>query len=83
MIMWMRVAGALALTWAAVGCLDYLGVTAIAGGRSGENAVNSGVQQTWARDAFWLTIFVVVMATALLAAARRGMGHLRRALAKA
>jgi hypothetical protein len=82
MTMWMRVAGALALTWAALGCLDYLGVTAFAGGRSGENAVHHGVQQAWARDLFWFAIFAVVMATALLAAARRGAGNLRRAIAR-
>jgi hypothetical protein len=82
MLMWMRVAGALALTWVALGCLDYLGVTAFAGGRSGEDAVHHGMQQTWARDLFWFAIFAVVMATAVLAAARRGVAHLRRATAR-
>lgn len=82
MTMWMRVAGALALTWAALGCLDYLGVTGFAGGRSGGNAVHHGAQQAWARDLFWFAIFAVVMATALLAAARRGMGNLRRAIVR-
>lgn len=80
MIMWVRVAGALALTWAALGCLDYFGVTAFLGGRSGDDAVHQEVQQTWARDLFWFAIFAVVMATALLAAARRGVGHLKNAL---
>jgi hypothetical protein len=84
MIMWIRVAGALALTWAALGCLDYFGVTALIGGRSGDDAVQHGAQQaTWARDLFWFAIFAVVMATALLAAARRGAMQLRRALARA
>lgn len=83
MIMWIRVAGALALTWAALGCLDYFGVTALIGGRSGDNAVQQGAQQTaWARDLFWFAIFAVVMATALLAAARRGATQLRAALAR-
>jgi len=81
MIMWIRVVGALALTWAALGCLDYLGVTAALGGRSGDDAVQHEAQQTWARDLFWFAIFAAVMATALLAAARRGAGRLRRALA--
>ncbi|THD81337.1 MAG: hypothetical protein E7812_04880 [Phenylobacterium sp.] len=83
MIMWVRVAGALALTWVALGCLDYLGVTALVGGRSGDDAVRHGASSTWARDLFWFAIFAVVMATALLAAARRGAGNLRRAFAKA
>jgi len=81
MIMWIRVVGAMALTWAALGCLDYFGVTAMLGGRSGDDAVRHQAQQTWTRDAFWLGIFAIVMATALLAAARRGAGQLRRALA--
>ena len=76
MIMWIRVAGALALTWAALGCLDYFGV-----GRTGDDAVHHEVQQTWSRDLFWFGIFAIVMATSLLAAARRGAGQLRRALA--
>jgi len=80
MIMWVRVAGALALTWAALGCLDYFGVTALLGGRSGDDAVHHEAQQTWARDLFWLAIFAAVMLTALLAAARRGAGRLKRAL---
>jgi hypothetical protein len=81
MIMWIRVAGALALTWAALGCFDYFGVAVLAGGRSGDDAVHHEAQQTWSRDLFWFGIFAIVMATALLAAARRGGGHLRRALA--
>jgi hypothetical protein len=79
--MWFRVAGALALTWAALGCLDYFGVTTLFAGRSGDDAVQHEAQQTWARDLFWFAIFAVVMATSLLAAARRGASHLKRALA--
>jgi hypothetical protein len=81
MMMWIRVAGALALTWAALGCLDRFGVLAALGGRSGDDAVQHDVQQTWTRDLFWFAIFAAVMATALLAAARRGASHLKRALA--
>jgi hypothetical protein len=81
MIMWFRVVGALALTWAALGCLDYFGAIALIGGRSGDEVQNP-IQQTWGRDLFWLTIFAVVMATALLAAARRGTGKLRHLLAE-
>jgi hypothetical protein len=76
MIMWIRLVGALALTWAALACLDYFGV-----GRTGDDAVHHEAQQTWSRDLFWFGIFAIVMATALLAAARRGAGYLRRALA--
>lgn len=83
MIMWIRVLGALALTWAALGCLDYFGVIALIGGRSGDDAVHNEAQQTWARDLFWLGIFAIVMATSLLAAARRGAGHLKRAVVDA
>jgi hypothetical protein len=43
--------------------------------------VHHEAQQTWSRDLFWFGIFALVMATALLAAARRGAGYLRRALA--
>ena len=81
MMMWIRVLGALALTWAALGCLDYFGVTALLGGRSGDDAVHHEAQQTWARDLFWFGIFAIVMATSLLAAARRGAGQLKRAFA--
>lgn len=83
MIMWIRVLGALAFTWAALGCLDYFGVIALIGGRSGDDAVHNEAQQTWARDLFWLGIFAIVMATSLLAAARRGAGHLKRAVVDA
>jgi hypothetical protein len=83
MVMWIRLAGALALTWAALGCLDYFGVTALITGRTGDEAVRHGAQQAWSRDLFWFAIFAVVMATALLAAARRGAAQLRRAVAVA
>ena len=75
--MWVRVAGALALTWALLGCLDFFGVSALLGGRSGDD-MQDHAQQTWSRDLFWFAIFWVVMATALLAAARRGGQRLRR-----
>ena len=83
MLMWTRVFGALALTWAALGCLDYFGVTALLGGRSGDEAVHHEAQQTWSRDLFWFGIFAIVMLTALLAAARRGAGPLKRVVVDA
>lgn len=82
MLMWTRVIGALALTWAALGALDYFGVTALLGGRSGDDTVHHQAQQTWTRDMFWFGIFAIVMLTALLAAARRGAGQLKRAVAR-
>ena len=77
MIMWVRVVSALAFTWAMLGCLDYFGISALLGGRSGDD-MQDHAQQTWSRDLFWVAIFWVVMATALLAAARRGGARLRR-----
>lgn len=81
MLMWTRVIGALALTWAALGALDYFEVTGLLGGRSGDDAVRHQAQQAWTRDLFWFGIFAIVMLTALLAAARRGAGQLKRAVA--
>lgn len=81
MLMWTRVIGALALTWAALGCLDYFGVTALLGGRSGDDAVHHEAQATWSRDLFWFGIFAIVMLTAVLAAARRGGEQMIRAVA--
>jgi len=75
MIMWLRLAGALVVTLGAIGALEYFGVSTLLGGRSAE------VQEaahTRARELFWLMIFFVVMATSLLAAARRWAGHFRR-----
>jgi F0F1-type ATP synthase membrane subunit c/vacuolar-type H+-ATPase subunit K len=74
MIMWLRLGGALLVTLAALGCLDYFGVWSILGGRSGEDAPETAHRT---RELFWLMIFWVVMATALLAAARRWTSYLR------
>jgi hypothetical protein len=76
MIMWLRLAGALVVTLAAIGALEYFGVSTLLGGRS--NEVQEAAH-TRARELFWLMIFFVVMATSLLAAARRWAGHFRRA----
>ena len=75
MIMWLRLAGAVLATLAALGALEYLGVSRLLGGRSADDA--SPAAQERARELFWMMIFVVVMATALLAAARRWAGHFR------
>jgi hypothetical protein len=73
MIMWLRLGGALLVTLVAIGALEYFGVGRMLGGRSADET--SAAAQERARELFWLAIFVVVMATALLAAARRWAGH--------
>ena len=76
MIMWLRLAGAVLVTLSALGALEYFGVSRLLGGRSADDA--SPAAQERARELFWMMIFVVVMATAMLAAARRWAGHFRR-----
>jgi hypothetical protein len=78
--MWLRLAGALLVTLAAIGALEYFGVSRLIGGRAPDDAPSAAYGP--AREIFWLMIFFVVMATSLLAAARRWAGHLRRALAR-
>jgi hypothetical protein len=73
MIMWLRLGGALLVTLAALGCLDYFGIWSALSGRSPEEAPETAHRT---RELFWFMIFVLVMATALLAAARRWAGYL-------
>jgi len=75
MIMWLRLAGALLVTLAAIGALEYFGVGRLLGGRSADDA--SPAAQARAQELFWLGIFLVVWATSLLAAMRRWAGHLQ------
>jgi hypothetical protein len=77
--MWLRLAGALLVTLAAIGALEYFGVSRVLGGRSPDEV---GEAQGRTGEFFWLMIFFVVMATSLLAAARRWAGHLRRAVVR-
>jgi len=80
MAMWLRLAGALMVTLAAIGALEFFGAgSAIADRTPGEvqDAAHSRP-----RELFWFLIFAVVMATSLLAAGRRWAGHLRRALTR-
>ena len=79
MIMWLRLAGALLVTLAAIGALEYFGVSRLLGGRTPDEAPSAAGR---AGELFWLLIFFVVMATSLLAAARRWAGQLRRAMAR-
>jgi hypothetical protein len=78
--MWLRLAGALLVTLAAIGALEYFGVSRLLGGRAPDDAPSAAYGPS--RELFWLVIFVVVRATSLLAAARRWAGQLRRALAR-
>jgi len=75
MIMWLRLAGALFVTLAAIGALEYFGVGRLLGGRSAQEA--SPEAQARAQELFWLGIFLVVWATSILAAMRRWAGHLQ------
>jgi hypothetical protein len=76
--MWLRLAGALLVTLAAIGVLEYFGVSRLLGGRSPDEVQEAAHGRT--RELFWLAIFFVVMATSLLAAARRSVGRLRQAV---
>jgi hypothetical protein len=76
--MWLRLAGALLVTLAAIGVLEYFGVSRLLGGRSPDEVQEAAHGRT--RELFWLVIFFVVMATSLLAAARRSLGRLRQAM---
>ncbi|MDB5428555.1 MAG: hypothetical protein JWR47_2885 [Phenylobacterium sp.] len=77
--MWLRLAGALLVTLATIGALEYFGVSRVLGGRSPDEVGDAARGRTG--ELFWLMIFFVVMATSMLAAARRWAGHLRRAVA--
>ena len=79
MIMWLRLAGAVLVTLAAIGALEYFGIGRLLGGRTADDAQAAAHER--AQELFWLMIFFVVMATSLLAAARRWAGHFRHAVA--
>ena len=79
MTMWLRIGGALLITLAVMAILDSLGVSSFLSGRTADQATHEAHGR--ARELFWMVIFTVVMATALLAALRRWAGHLRRAVA--
>jgi hypothetical protein len=79
--MWLRLAGALLVSLAAIGALEYFGVSRVLGSRAPEDS--SAAAYAPAREIFWTVIFFVVMATSLLAAGRRWAEQLKRALANA
>lgn len=78
MAMWLRLAAALLVTVIAIGALELIGT-----GNSIADRTPGEVQEAAhgrPRALFWFMIFAVVMATSLLAAARRGREQLVRAL---
>ena len=75
--MWVRLGAAVAVTLAALGCLEYLGVSSVLG-RPPEDVQQAAHGRT--REFFWFLIFAIVMTTSLLAAIRRWIGHLLRAI---
>jgi hypothetical protein len=75
--MWLRLGGALLVTLAALGILERLGAGNSLVGRAPGEVQDAAHGRP--REVFWFMIFAVVMATSLLAAARRGAEHLRRA----
>lgn len=78
--MWLRLGGALLATLALVALLELIGSgNALADRSPGEM---QDATHGRPRELFWFAIFTVVMATSLLAAARRGADHLRRALSR-
>lgn len=81
MVMWLRLGAAVVVTLLAMAMLEYFGVSSILGGRSADEMQEAAHGR--ARELFWFMIFAIVMATALLAAARRGADQLRRALTPA
>jgi hypothetical protein len=80
MVMWLRLGGALLATLVAIGLLERLGVGTYLVGRTPSEVQDAAHDRP--REIFWFMIFAVVMATSLLAAARRGGEHLRRAVSR-
>jgi hypothetical protein len=77
MVAWLRIAVMLVVALAVVACLDYFGVVSVLGQRSADRADLAEIRS---RELFWFAIFVAVMLTALLAAARRAKDRLRQAV---
>jgi hypothetical protein len=78
MIMWLRLGAALLVTFAAIGCLEYFGLSSLFGGRSADEMQHDA--ESRARELFWVAIFAVVMVMAVVAALRRWADQLRHAL---
>jgi hypothetical protein len=78
-MMWLRMGAAVVVTVLVLGGLQYLGLGGVRGGRGGDE--HDAAHRS--RELFWFLIFAVVMATAVLAAARRWREHLRHAMVPA
>ena len=78
MAMWLRLGAALGVTLVVILALEFMGT-----GNALVDRTPGEVQEAARgrpREIFWFLIFAVVMATSLLAAARRGREQLVRAL---
>lgn len=80
MAMWLRLGGALVVTMAVIALLEVFGAGSAIAQRTSGNVQDAAHSRP--REVFWFLIFGVVMATSLLAAARRAAGHLRRAFSR-
>jgi hypothetical protein len=80
MAMWLRLGGALLVTLVAIGLLERFGVGTFVVGRTPGEVQDAAHGRP--REVFWFMLFAIVMATSLLAAARRGTDHLRRAVSR-
>ena len=77
MLIWLRFGIALAVGLVLLTVIDALGLWALFSSARPDDADAAPGRNG---EFVWLMIFLLVMATSLLAAARRGAGHLRRAV---
>ena len=75
---WLRFTAILLVSLAALALLGIVGAGAAIGGQYADDV--QGAAHGRPRETFWLMLFAVVMATSLLAAARRAAGHLSQAV---
>ena len=75
MLIWLRLAMALGAGLVLLTVLDALGLWAFFNAPRPDDAETAHGRSG---EFLWMAIFLVVMATALLAAARRGAAHFRR-----
>jgi hypothetical protein len=78
--MWMRLLGAVLVTLLAFGLAERFGIGDFISNRAPTEMQDAAHGRP--REAFWFMIFALVMATSLLAAARRGAEHLKRAVVR-
>ncbi len=78
--MWLRLLGAVVVTLLVFGLIERFGVGDVISHRTPAEVQDAAHSRP--REAFWFLIFAAVMATSLLAAARRGADHLKRVLVR-